>query len=206
MLIIPKRLPRTRLLVLTIALAVGAATSGCTAEKTQSAKAPDVDVDVDPGQWPKYNVKWADVDVGTTTRTITVPKLEWRREQTEVQVPYIDIKAPGAGNREERTISVELEVPSRNYDLRIREVRAVGDELWVISELNQTGGTAQGGYGRVSDQVVVNAPEDLQIRKVIIGQRPDGVYNQQYTFYSDRTALQQRMPRDGGRVLYQRNA
>jgi hypothetical protein len=145
------------------------------------------------------------VDVGTTTKTITVPKLEWRREQTEIQVPYIDINAPGSTDREERTITVELEVPDRGYDLRIREIRAAGDELWVVSELKRTE-NSRAGYGRVSDQVVVNAPEDLRVRRVIIGERPDGVYNQQYTFYSNLSALQQRLPEGGGRVIYQRSA
>ena len=196
---------RTRWFLLAVAVAAFMAAPGCTAEKTQSAKAPDVDVDVDPGRWPKYNVKWADVDVGTTTKTITVPKLEWRREQTEIQVPYIDIKAPGSGDREERTITVELEVPDRGYELQIREIRAAGDDLWVVSELKRTG-SAQAGYGRVSDQVVVNAPEDLRVRRVIIGERPEGVYNQQYTFYSSMSVLQQRLPQGGGRVLYQRTA
>jgi hypothetical protein len=189
--------------LLSFVVAVAMGSVGCTVEKTRSGKAPDVDAD--PGLWPKYDVKWADVDVGTTTKTITVPKLEWKREQTQIQVPYIDIKAPGAGGREERTISVELEVPSRGYDLQIREIRAAGDELWVVSELKQTGDPGN-GYARVSDQVVVNAPEDLRVRRVIIGQRPEGVYNQQYTFYSDMTALQERMPQHGGRVLYQRSA
>lgn len=196
---------RTRWFLLAATVAALMAATGCTAEKTQSAKAPDVDVDVDPGRWPKYNVKWADVDVGTTTKTITVPKLEWRREQTEIQVPYIDINAPGSKDREERTITVELEVPDRGYDLQIREIRAAGDELWVVSELKRTG-NSRAGYGRVSDQVVVNAPEDLRVRRVIVGERPEGVYNQQYTFYSSLSALQQRLPEGGGRVIYQRSA
>jgi hypothetical protein len=198
--------PSSRLFICLAAIGAGFLTSSCSVEKTQSAKAPDVDVDVDPGRWPKYNVKWADVDVGTTTKTITVPKLEWKREQTQVQVPYIDIKAPGVTNREERTITVELEVPSRGYDLDIREIRAAGDELWVISELKHTGGAGEAGHGRVSDQVVVNAPEDLRVRRVIVGQRPEGLFNQQYTFYSDMNTLQQSLPQGGGRVLYERNA
>jgi hypothetical protein len=190
------------LVSLTAGLALGPVS--CTVDKTQSAKAPDVDVDVDPGRWPKYNVKWADVDVGTTTKTITVPKLEWKREQTQIQVPYIDIN-PGSGAREERTINVELEVPQSGYELQIREVRAAGDQLWVISELKKTDGRGT-GYGRVSDQVVVNAPEDLRVHRVIVGERPEGVYNQQYTFYSDMSTLTQRMPEGGGRVLYTRSA
>jgi hypothetical protein len=52
----------------------------------------------------------------------------------------------------------------------------------------------------------VNAPEDLRVHRVIIGERPEGVYNQQYTFYPDMSTLTQRLPQGGGRVLYTRNA
>ena len=189
---------------LTLAMAFVLGPVACTVDKTQSAKAPDVDVDVDPGRWPKYNVKWADVDVGTRTKTVTVPKLEWKREQAEIQVPYIDIN-PGGGDREERTINVEVEVPHSGYALKIREVRAAGDQLWVISELKQTN-ESKAGYGRVADQVVVNAPEDLRVHRVIVGQRPEGTYNQQYTFYPDMNTLTQAMPQGGGRVLYTASA
>lgn len=185
-------------------LAAALVFTGCSVERTRTGEAPEVDVDVDPGSWPRYNVKWADVDVGTATRTVTVPKLEWKREQMEVQVPYIDINPPGGGDREDRTVAVELEVPTGGYDLAIREVRAAGDDLWVISELKRTGATT-GGPTRVSDQLVVKAPEDLDVHHFVVGQRPEGVYNQQYSFYPDMSALQQRLPQGGGRVIYQRN-
>jgi hypothetical protein len=179
-------------------------TIGCNVERTQEARAPDVDVD--PGQWPKYDVKWADVDVGTTERTITVPKLEVRREQETVQVPYIDINVPGAGDRAERTVTVELEVPSSGYDVEIKEIRAAGDELWVISELQKRAGQpAAQAITRVDDRVVIRSPEDLDVRKIVIGSRPEGVYNQQYTFVENRSALEERIPA-GGRVIYQRGS
>jgi hypothetical protein len=179
-------------------------TIGCNVERTQEARAPNVDVD--PGQWPKYDVKWADVDVGTTERTITVPKLEVRREQETVQVPYIDINVPGAGDRAERTVTVELEVPSSGYDVEIKEIRAAGDELWVISELQKRAGQpAAQAITRVDDRVVIRSPEDLDVRKIVIGSRPEGVYNQQYTFVENRSALEERIPA-GGRVIYQRGS
>jgi hypothetical protein len=198
----PYRAPATAMS--TALLAIGIMLTGCSVEKTQSAKAPDVDVDVDSGRWPKFNVNWADVDVGTKTKSISVPKLEWKREQAQIQVPYIDINPPGGGDREERMVSVELEVPNGGYDLDIREIRAAGDDLWVISELRQTG-KASGGASRVADHVVVNAPDDLDIRHVVVGQRPEGVYNQQYSFANDMNTVQQRLPKGGGRVLYQKS-
>jgi hypothetical protein len=201
----PRRtLPSQTFVFLSLITSLAVGPVSCTVNKTQSGKAPDVDVNVDPGRWPKYNVKWADVDVGTTTKTVTVPKLEWKREQTQIQVPYIDIN-PGGGSREERTISVELEVPRSGYDLQIREVRAAGDELWVISDLKKTNDHGK-DYSRVSDQVVINAPDDLRVHRVVIGERPEGVFNQQYTFYPDMATLTQRLPESGGRVLYKRSA
>ena len=80
--------------------------AGCTTEQTQPGEAPDIDVDVDPGQWPEYKVNWADVDVGTREQTVTVPVVRIEQETRQVTVPYIDINPPGAGNREERTIQV----------------------------------------------------------------------------------------------------
>jgi len=177
----------------------------CSVEKTQTAKAPDVDVDVDPGRWPKYNVQWSDIDVGTKTRTVTVPVVEVNKKQVQVEVPYIDINPPGAKDVEERTVSVELEVPSTAYGVQIQEVRAAGDRLWVIAEVKHTGGKPDSKQPmRVSDHVVIRAPEDLNVRRVIVGERPEGIYNQQYLFVNDRAALSKRLPENGGRVLYSR--
>lgn len=179
-------------------------TFACSVDQTREAKAPDVDVDVDPGQLPAYDVDWADVDVGTTERTVMVPEIEFKREKATVNVPYIDINAPGK-NREERTITVEAEVPNRGYELSIREIRAVGNQLWVVSELKEAG-VKSGGPTRVSDQVVVNVPDDLNIHKVIIGERPEGSYNQEHTFYGSRADFEAKLPSSKGRVLYQRNS
>jgi len=178
--------------------------AGCTAEQTQEAKAPDVDMDVDPGQWPQYDVNWADVDVGTSERTVTVPVVRVEQEQREVSVPFIDINPPNARDREERTITIEVDVPHAGYALQIAEVRAAGDDLWVIARLNEEG-AAPGTQAvtRVSDQIVVNVPEDLDVHKVVVGSRPDGVYNQQFRFVDSMGALN--IPSQA-RVLYSRNA
>ncbi|MDZ7639163.1 MAG: hypothetical protein U5J83_13085 [Bryobacterales bacterium] len=193
--------PLPTIAAFTLLLLPFAFVAGCNVDQTREAKAPDVDVDVDPGQWPKYDVKWADVDVGSTTKTVTVPKLQLIQEEETVEVPYIDINAPGAGDREDRTVSVELEVPNGAFDVDIKEIRAAGDTLWVIAQLNATDRKTDGSINRVSDQVIIRAPEDLEVRKVIIGERPDGTYNQQFTFYGSREALDQKIPA-GSRVIY----
>ena len=183
-----------------------AGSTACSVDQTREGEAPDVDVDVDPGRWPRYDVNWADVDVGTRQETVTVPVVRVERETREVTVPYIDINPPGATSREQRTISVELDVPGPQYQLQIEEIRAAEDDLWVVARLAESGGaTAVGGPTRVSDQVVVNAPSDLDVRKVVVGTRPAGVFNEQYSFFDSMSALEAQIP-SSARVLYRRNA
>lgn len=177
---------------------------GCTAEKTAPGEAPDVDVDVDPGRWPEYKVNWADVDVGTRERTVTVPVVQVTQETRQVQVPYIDINPPGARDREERTIQVEVDAPHAGYDLQITEVRASGDDLWVVAQLREANATAPQAVTRISDQVVVNAPVNLDVRKVIVGARPPGAHNEQHRFVGSMDALNRAVPQ-GSRVIYQRS-
>ena len=177
--------------------------AGCQTEQTREARAPDVDVDVDPGQWPRYNIKWADVDVGTREQTVTVPVVRVEKEQRQVSLPYIDINPPGSATREERTVSIEADVPHAGYDLQIAEVRAAGDTMWVIARLTEGKESATQEVTRVGDRVVVNAPEDLNVRRVVIGERPEGVQNQQYRFVPTMAALEQQIPQ-GARVLYRR--
>jgi len=195
---------RTACIPAAICCAALIALSGCRAEQTQEGRSPDVDVNVDPGQWPRYNIKWADVDVGTREQTVTVPVVRIEQETRQVTVPYIDINPPGAGAREERTISVDVDVPHAGYQLQITEVRAANDTLWVIARLTERSQPAAQAVTRVADQVVVNAPEDLNVRRIVVGQRPQGVQNQQYRFVDSMAALDQQIPA-GGRVLYQRS-
>lgn len=177
--------------------------AGCEVQQQRSGELPDVNVEAEPGRWPKYDVNWADVDVGTERRTVTVPVVSVTEETREVSVPFIDINPPGAGEREERTITMEVEVPHAGYRLEIMEVRAAQDDLWVIGRLTASNEPGAQVKTRVMDQVVVRAPEDLDVRKVIVGERPEGGYNQQYRFVDSMESLQQMIPA-GARVVYNR--
>lgn len=179
--------------------------AGCTTEQTQPGEAPDIDIDVDPGQWPEYKVNWADVDVGTREQTVTVPVVRIERETRQVTVPYIDINPPGARDREERTIQVNVDVPHAGYDLQITQVRAAGDNLWVVARLDERDQAAAQAMTRVSDRVVVNAPDDLDVRKVIVGQPPQGTGGGEHRFVDSMSALNQMIPQ-GSRVIYERSA
>lgn len=179
--------------------------AGCDVDRTQPGQAPAVDVDVDPGRWPEYDVDWADVNVGTQERMVEVPVVRVETERRQVSVPYIDIKPAGASDFEERTITMELDVPHAGYNLSIAEIRAAGDDLWVVGVLQETGGVAAQMMTRVADHVVVNVPEELDVRKIVVGQRPPGVFNQQYRFVDSMETLERLAP-DRARVIYKRGA
>ncbi len=55
--------------------------AGCRVEQTEKGAMPDVEVDVDGGNLPKYDVDGPDVDVGTKT--------------IEVKTPDVDVTLPG---------------------------------------------------------------------------------------------------------------
>lgn len=180
------------LMMLSVSLA------SCQIEKEQAARLPEVDVDVEPGKLPEYDIKGPEVNVGVTKRTVTVPKVIVVQEQQTVEVPYIDVDLPGA-DRKERTITAEIEAPSAGYDLEIQNVYAVNNELWVVSQLEEENPSAPKTTVRVSDRVVINAP-DIPVRQYIIGNRPDGSFNEQYAFIDSRERIDSQLA--SGKQLY----
>lgn len=176
--------------------------ASCRIEQERSAELPDVDVNVEPGQLPTYDIQGPDVNVGVTERTVTVPKVVVVQEEQTVEVPYLDVDVPGA-ERQERTITAEVEVPSAGYNLEIQDVYAVNNELWVVSRLEETDPNTPQATTRVSDRIVIKAP-DMSVRHYIVGERPSGVFNEQYEFVGNR---QQILPQlEAGRQLYERGA
>lgn len=176
----------------------------CSVDKTEEGESPDLDVDVsaESGEMPEYEVNWADVEVATRTKTVTVPKVVIVQEEEQVEVPYIDISSPEGQEqteKKERTIRVEAEVKEQNYNLQIVEVYAADDDLYVISELKPTGQNLQGQTVRVQDQIVLNAP-DLDVEHYIIGEKPEGDFNMQYTFVRSRAELDDEL--EGATKIY----
>jgi len=179
---------------------------GCEIEQTREGEAPDVDIDVeaDSGRVPKYDVDWMSVDVRTRKDTIEVPTLVVVREKREVEVPYLDFDMPGEEDDEleyeERTLQVEVELEEEMHELEIVEVYATGNRLYVISELESTGDPVGEESVRVSDRVVINAPEDLDVRYYVIGDKPNGDFNRSYRFINDRNDIANRL--SGGKQVY----
>ncbi|MBV6625971.1 MAG: hypothetical protein KI793_24075 [Rivularia sp. (in: Bacteria)] len=192
--LIRKKILPLSLITLVVALA------SCQIEKEQAARLPDVDVDVEPGRLPEYDIKGPDVNVGVTERTVTVPKVVVIQEQETVKVPYIDIDLPGV-QKKERTITVEVEVPSAGYDIEIQDVYAVENELWVVSRLEEENSSAPKTTVRVSDRIVLNAP-DIPVRHYVIGKTVSNSFNEQYEFINSREQIASLL--DSGKQLYKK--
>ncbi|MFN7115455.1 MAG: hypothetical protein ACK4TA_01570 [Saprospiraceae bacterium] len=194
-----------------LALFVVLSLASCEIKKTEEGKMPEVEVDTEAGKLPDYKVDWADVDVGTTTRTVKVPKVVVVMEEREVKVPYIDVKMPNdtasgrtTTEREERTLAVEAQVHGESHELNIEEVYATDNRLYVISRLTPTGQDLQNETMQVSDQIVVNVPEDMNVKYYIIGKKPDGnFFNTRYTYISSREEIADKL--QGGKTIYSRS-
>ena len=81
------------LLLLPLALLLVVST-GCRVEKEQAGEEPDVDVNVDPGNLPEYEVEGPEVDVGTEEKEITVPDVEVTQEEKTITAPDVDVQPP----------------------------------------------------------------------------------------------------------------
>ncbi|GAL68369.1 hypothetical protein-transmembrane prediction [Jejuia pallidilutea] len=109
-------------------------------------------------------------------------------EEEEVEVPYIDIDMPQDDNsnyeKVEQNIMVEAEVTDKEHELDIKEIRAGGSTLYVISQLEEKSTSIGDKKLRVSDQVSLNAPDNLNVKHYIVGERPDRVFNSRYKYFN----------------------
>ena len=85
-------------------------------------------------------------------------------EQQQVEVPYLNVEIPGSGNKEELAASVEAEVNNDYASLDIPGVNTSRKTLCVISALRSTGPYTEGERMRISDQLILNAPGDIDIK------------------------------------------
>ena len=67
--------------------------TGCTVKQTEEGKLPDVDVKVEDGNLPKYDVDAPDVDVSIERKEVKVPDVDVdvSVEKKEIPLPDVDI-------------------------------------------------------------------------------------------------------------------
>lgn len=169
-------------------------------EQVEETKLPTLDVDVEEGRLPKYDIDAPEVTVSLKERTVTVPKLIVVTEEEQMKVPHIGIDFPDEGETE-RTVDVEVEVPSAAYDLRIQRVYLLNDRYLVVSRLESPATPTRDEITRVTDHVVITGPE-LPVKHIIIGKKPNRRYNDRYVFVSERQEIEETL--SSGQLLYDR--
>ncbi|MAZ72469.1 MAG: hypothetical protein CMC70_04915 [Flavobacteriaceae bacterium] len=176
-------------LIITGVLALTLAMTSCKVDKEEKLELPEVDVDVsaEEGNLPEYDVEWMDIDVRTTTKTVEVPKVVVVMEEEQIEVPVVDFDMPGE-DKIERTLLIETEVYENEAELDIKEIRANQRRLYVIAELEEGDTSLDGKKLRISDQVELNAP-DLDVKYIIIGERPNRTFNNKNMYVASMNDL-----------------
>ncbi|MDX1462667.1 MAG: hypothetical protein R3359_06390 [Marinirhabdus sp.] len=182
-------------------LALSLFTASCDIDKKGKTELPEVDVDVEEGNLPEFDVEWADVDVSTTTKTVEVPKVVVVMEEEEVEVPTIDVDMPNEDEKYEQDLVVEAEIEDVEHDIEIKEIRASNNRLYVIATLTALETDLGDKKMRVQDQVSLNAP-DLDIKYIIVGEKPNRVYNNRNMWVSSMNELPERVQEAD--VIYKR--
>lgn len=187
---------------LILLLSIVAFVTSCKVDKEESGELPeiDVDVDADAGELPEYDVDWADVNVGTKTKMVEIPKVVIVMEEEEVEVPYLDVDMPGE-DKYERTLMVEAEVSGNEHNIEIQEIRASEKRLYVISTLDKMETDLGEKTVRIQDQVEVNAP-DLDVKYIIIGDKVDRVFNNNYSYIDSMNDLDDNVK--NAKVIYKK--
>ena len=157
----------------------------------------DIDVDLDEGRLPAYDVDWAKVNVGTRTTTVEVPKVVVVMEEETIEVPVVDVAWPSDnddfGATVERPLTVSAEVTGESAELDIEEVYAMGSTLYVLAKLENSGQDLGDQKMRVEDRIYLNAPEDFNVKYYIMGERPNRSYNNNFMYIKDRSDLDDRL-------------
>lgn len=75
-------------------VAIAAAVYMIDVDQTEEARLPDVDVSVEGGNLPEFDVEVGSVEMGTTTESVTVPDIDIDTREAEVTLPTIDVNPP----------------------------------------------------------------------------------------------------------------
>jgi len=170
--------------------------------QTEEGEMPSVDVDAEGGQLPEFDIDVADVDVGTTTETMKVPKVKLVVEEEEFEVPYVDVDMPddADGEKIRQKILASVETPNPGYSLEIQKVYYINGDIVVISELTEKNVKQADGPGAAHDALVINAPE-AEINHYVISS-VDGLEGRNGDYEFVRTANDLDFEMNEGSVIY----
>lgn len=187
--------------ILTLLICTCTLIYSCDVDKKGKVELPEVEVDVEKGNLPEFEVDWADVDVTTTTKTVEVPKVVVVMEEEEIEVPVIDVDMPEDDEKYEQDLVVEAEVTDVEHNIEIQEIRATNNRIFVIATLEALEADLGDKKMRVQDQVTLNAP-NLDVKYIIVGNKPNRVYNNKNMYVTTMNDLSQNVK--DAKVIYQK--
>ena len=97
---------------------------------------------------------------------------------------------------------VEVEVTDKEHAISIREIRAMNNNLVVVSMLEELSLNIGDKKMRISDQITLNAP-DLNVKYYIIGEKPNRVFNGRFKYFKNMDALNAKVGSDY-KVIYKK--
>ena len=68
-----------------------------------------------------------------------------------------------------RAIEVAIQSPATNYAIEIQEIRIVGEELWVLSQVRMVGDIGGAAITEIKDKVEVPVGESLKVKHFVAG-------------------------------------
>lgn len=101
-----------------------------------------------------------------------------------------------------RTLEVSAQVPDAGWSLQIEKVYRVGDELWVVADLNSSSGMAAQVISTASDSITAPLP-DLPERVFVTGKTWNWQNEEPHTFLRPGEEPPSRI--EEGKVLYSRS-
>lgn len=104
----------------------------------------------------------------------------------------------------ERTVEVNLMVPSTAYKIKIEEIYQTKDALLVLSSVSGKG-IGLTVISKAKDQVKVKAPENLPVKHFVLG-KSWGWGEEKYTFLKNREEFDKIIKQDMAMKIYQRPA
>lgn len=73
----------TKRTILAALLSFGLFGFGCDVDQTEEGRAPDIDIQADPGEAPEYDVDTAEVELKTEEETVRVPDIDVHEPEAE---------------------------------------------------------------------------------------------------------------------------
>ena len=130
------------------------------------------DPDASSSEKASYDLELPTVEVGTVERVMNLPEVDVSMVRKVVRLPFVKLHWKGATDVREQTLQISVLVPHTGYDLQIRELYLVEDELVLISSLEETDPNRPRSEepSPLRDQMVVSGPP-LKLRRYVVTEK-----------------------------------